>query len=618
MWRIFIAGIIALNLTAFAKAQSIEWEIKDRFRTLGTRYNPSDGQRVRIDQDSYVKRIEEIIRESRPRSNRNGQYVPLVRANDKNDQTGGLDLNWRTTWQEGKRQFDLGWIHNPDRNVTVRIADIKPGAVCRWADIDRDTSCEDREVKMKLSEERQFAVIVKPKNGPEKSLGPVTVKPEDVFIAVIGDSYGSGEGNPHVTSYPIAASQDFYPAQWWDTRCHRSLLSSSAQAAGFLARADPHQSVTYINYACSGAEIMDGVLTQFTGRQTVPQTRNLWDVQGLSAAEIESVKLPNGQPGQYRDDHDQLPRQIDAISDAICVPGTNCAKKRIPDLLIVSIGGNDIGFGEIARDLLLSDPPDDKKRRDIWQADIKARIGKRFEALAVDFKKLAAEIGTRIKPKRVFLSQYMDPSVYSDERKKDRYCGRDARGKAAARKDKFQDSFDGDTSRNYASFHFAGQQADEIHTKLNYGRSVSLYGLLLTRDEAELAQWVVHGLNDTIHEAAKWDWADTGDRHASLIAVQDLKGPDDRRRGLCSESSWFVTILESWDRQNWVPKDYSGKNLYELHLSDAGNCPVALTDGKCKLAPGPLTTGVMHPNFFGHYNVGQVILRMMRKSLASN
>jgi hypothetical protein len=87
-------------------------------------------------------------------------------------------------------------------------------------------------------------------SGPNAA-GPFTqeVTVRDMLIVSIGDSYASGEGNPDVNR-----SGD-QPAQWVDRRCHRSANSGPAQAAAALERADPHTSVTFLSFACSGATV---------------------------------------------------------------------------------------------------------------------------------------------------------------------------------------------------------------------------------------------------------------------------------------------------------------------------------------------------------------------------
>ena len=100
----------------------------------------------------------------------------------------------------------------------------------------------------------------------------------------MGDSFASGEGNPDVpvrfspdrtTDYgfgPNNTPLSGYPARigdwkdigdgkfieenarWQDQACHRSLYSHQLRAALQLAIEDPHRAVTFVGFACSGAE----------------------------------------------------------------------------------------------------------------------------------------------------------------------------------------------------------------------------------------------------------------------------------------------------------------------------------------------------------------------------
>jgi hypothetical protein len=137
------------------------------------------------------------------------------------------------------------------------------------------------------------------------------VKVVDRLIVVMGDSYASGEGNPHSFIQYGSGVVNAWPT-WDDTRCHRSMWASSARAARVLEAEDPHSSVTYLSKACSGAQISAGILGTYAG--------------------IE----PSGAP---------LPPQIDQVRAVV-------GNARIDDLLI-SIGGNDAGFATIIADCML-------------------------------------------------------------------------------------------------------------------------------------------------------------------------------------------------------------------------------------------------------------------------
>lgn len=95
--------------------------------------------------------------------------------------------------------------------------------------------------------------------------------------------------------------------RWQDRRCHRSALSGQVLAARLLEEADPRTSVTFIHLACSGATVWKGLLGEYEGQEP-----------------------PSGP---------KLPPQI---NEAVRLAGG-----RPLDALVVSIGGNDVGFADV-------------------------------------------------------------------------------------------------------------------------------------------------------------------------------------------------------------------------------------------------------------------------------
>jgi lysophospholipase L1-like esterase len=197
----------------------------------------------------------------------------------------------------------------------------------------------------------------------------------DRLIVSLGDSFASGEGNPdravrfnggRVVRYdPNEPIFSGYPArvgdwrntsdpafadgaaQWLHRPCHRSLYSAHTRAALHLALADDaeHTSVTYLSVACTAAEIENGLFMPHMGRDR-----------------------------EVADEHVTI-SQLSGVARAICAPGSTtlgtatyalrsietpsprtrdhriftCPKEqaRAIDLLLLSIGGNDIGFSKL-------------------------------------------------------------------------------------------------------------------------------------------------------------------------------------------------------------------------------------------------------------------------------
>jgi hypothetical protein len=422
------------------------------------------------------------------------------------------------------------------------------------------------------------------------------VKPTDLKIAVLGDSYISGEGNPHLTVLPPNSQQISYPAIWWDTRCHRSLLSSGPQAAGFLAYQNKKQSVTFVSYACSGAEINEGILESYAGRQTIPQTQEMWKDASLPGPLLQPLL---SEP----DKTNKLKPQIDALRSLLCASADGCVK---PDVLLIVVGGNDIAFGEIARDLILANPPSDKQKRKEWEKKWEDALDDPLNKLDARFEKLATAVYQKIAPKNVILYEYVDPSMYG----KDVLCG--TASSNGGRFTQFQTEYSAGTYRG----RFApGTKAQRQEA---FGKNSSLFNLLITKDESKLAHLVVDRLNSRIRNAGGKMWADQG-RPAHVLRLQNLVGPDNLRRGLCAKNSWFIGIFDSWKKQDWIPEDVI--NSYPLILASEDSCSSKggkwdMEKKKCMVAAGPLTSGVLHPNFFGHYNIGQRLLSTLKEVTA--
>ncbi|MDX2021157.1 MAG: SGNH/GDSL hydrolase family protein [Deltaproteobacteria bacterium] len=172
--------------------------------------------------------------------------------------------------------------------------------------------------------------------------------PKDILVVSMGDSFASGEGNPD-TRAPFFA----LPAKWANSTCHRSALSSHVLAARKLEDQDPHSVVTLFSTTCSGASITNGLLGS--------QSRGA------------SVLWP----------------QVDQIRTAMSNVG------RQVDVLLLSIGGNDLGFSSIIVELAKGNTPNVTSKL--------AELPSRYDQLAVALRE---KIG--VTPNRVFVSEYPD------------------------------------------------------------------------------------------------------------------------------------------------------------------------------------------------------------------
>lgn len=89
-----------------------------------------------------------------------------------------------------------------------------------------------------------------------------TVVIQDFLIVSIGDSVAAGEGNP--------INRDLRHPTWDDKRCHRSSFAGTAEVADRIEKADPQSSVTFVNVACSGATVTEGLKGEYRGIWSSP------------------------------------------------------------------------------------------------------------------------------------------------------------------------------------------------------------------------------------------------------------------------------------------------------------------------------------------------------------
>jgi hypothetical protein len=121
-------------------------------------------------------------------------------------------------------------------------------------------------------------------------------------------------------------------------RCHRSMISGQARAALALEKADPHTSVTLVHLSCSGATITKGLKENYEGQEDF--------------AILEPLLTRQIYPGYTGISFDRSANKIESqlVDAAIKTEG------REVDALLISIGGNDIGFATIIESCVLSEP----------------------------------------------------------------------------------------------------------------------------------------------------------------------------------------------------------------------------------------------------------------------
>src|SRR5262249_55544939 len=146
-----------------------------------------------------------------------------------------------------------------------------------------------------------------------------------------------------------------------NANAHRSTIAAPAQFALGLEQASPHQSVTFVSVANSGASIPSGVL---------------------------------GPMQSIGDSSYQLPAEIDELQGII---GT-----RHIDVLTITVGADDVGFTTLAEDLV-----ENSHFGTPSQASILQQFNTSLGALPDRFKALAQAIAG-LNPGQVLVTGYPD------------------------------------------------------------------------------------------------------------------------------------------------------------------------------------------------------------------
>lgn len=384
---------------------------------------------------------------------------------------------------------------------------------------------------------------------------------EDFLIVALGDSYASGEGNPEV---PRGAEGG--EARWADSpdpdaeaahaAAHRSSVSWPALAAVAWEEADAASSVTFVSLATTGAQVRRGI-------------------------------LEGEQPGE--------PGQLALLADLI--------RARRIDALMISIGGNDIGFVQVVRGLVDADPQMDpvcydidisnvweSARDGVWSRGSTLRLGLPWglgcrategsgsrsvaglDGLPAELDALAGALSD-LAVGEVYLMEYPDPTGWAD-------------GEAGC------EEIAGDITSPFG-FH-----------EIDRGEQQAGW------------QMVLAPLNRTLAEAAAhhgWDWVDG-------VALAFADG-----HGYCGSEPAYAragqAILPRL-RFSLFPEDWYGdpRSSAGAELAVAPGVAWFRTAAQSKVLQGPdvlwETMGTLHPNELGQLRMAAAVLGAMQAGSA--
>ena len=135
-------------------------------------------------------------------------------------------------------------------------------------------------------------------------------------------------------------------ARWFSADCHRSQYGYPFRVGMQLALENRHRSVTLVSLACSGAEVTEGLFQDMASREgDAPKVRAEFDqLSDLICRGGTAARTQNASYSIPFYDYGSTGVQMRTIAQRWCPPAQ---RKRPLDLVLLSIGGNDVGFGAL-------------------------------------------------------------------------------------------------------------------------------------------------------------------------------------------------------------------------------------------------------------------------------
>ena len=316
-----------------------------------------------------------------------------------------------------------------DHPVTVRLTGQVPvGATCAWTFDDGDGAqsstfdcAEPVNLRVRYGRSTAAWVDVASSEGTGRVSTEIAVR--GIFIAGLGDSIASGEGNPDrpialadegfcFRYYLSSATAQYYrpsragyrggraceapdslqvwqrqSAYWFNPACHRSLYSYQTRTALQLAVQYPHIAVTYLPLACTGATIAEGLFGSQRFRECPP-----------SKSKATCRGTVNSQIAELRE-------------------ALTAARSRQPDrtldLVLLSIGANDIYFSGLVADAIVDYPTE---RVLFKRSGVMATVEDSRNVLVRELPQGFAKVREALRPlvgdlSRVIFTSYANPTL---------------------------------------------------------------------------------------------------------------------------------------------------------------------------------------------------------------
>jgi len=368
-WFVVLLALL-LPAPAFADAH-ISWSVKNRFRLF--------------DSDQITLQIENALLETLTTSTISKAYPALAKILRADKPSGQPALYLRTHFQSTTSgRYDDGYVAPKSQIITASLENRDAlDTQCVWSVATVVQPAQPCAQKVDLEVPFSAGTFTADAEIQVQVVGRAAyqahVLSRDQLIVGFGDSYAGGEGNPDKPAeltflhpvvakrladwwspwyvFPPATPDNVLPpaasADWWSNECHRSLFSPHVLAALKLAASNPTASVTFLSFACSGAAVLDGLVAPQFGppgedrigslhiasiAKKYSQLDQALYVLCESGYDHTAIPLPRGAPN-WRYIYYAMAGNTGTPALPTCVTW-----KRKPDVIFLTIGGNDIGF----------------------------------------------------------------------------------------------------------------------------------------------------------------------------------------------------------------------------------------------------------------------------------
>lgn len=397
-------------------------------------------------------------------------------------------------------------------------------------------------------------------------------------------------------------------AKWLSVDCHRSQYGYPVRVALQLAIEDRHRAITFAHLGCSGAEVTDGLLAKMDAREgrssesgvsaQLAQLTDLLCREDVPKSEREPFMLPVFEPGKTNSS--PQPFKFNSCKGKL---------KRPIDVMMLSIGGNDVGFSALGANVILNSLEDiawvarfvDKQKRfgpNVADAYLNV-LDQRIQAL-----KVALEEDFAVPPSKVIHTSY-EPIQYDET---GRLCGSDPQLGLDV-----QDEFSFHVDKLDETAKFLGRLLDRLQCMTNKAKAV----------------------DSGIHcpNAMK-----TGEGTKFTLVVDHQA--EFLKRGICARSPADGGVpmqMPKPRRDNGLFQPYNPTEFHpyasrtrlfrsandafltaNFHLNGHGLLDQPLIDDKLQPAFAALYSGAIHPTAQAHATVADFVFREASRVLKEN